>query len=52
MLTGQIFLMLFAAMIFASTHYGFGMHVVDIVRTGGDVKEALKVRTDPLLPTP
>lgn len=52
MLTGQIFLMLFAAMVFASTHYGFGMHVVDIVRTGGDVKEALKVGTYPLLPTP
>ncbi|KAL1607666.1 hypothetical protein SLS60_002601 [Paraconiothyrium brasiliense] len=29
-------------MVFASTHYGFGKHVVDIKATGGDVREALK----------
>lgn len=36
-------------MVYAATAYGFGMHVVDIVRTGGDVVEALKVRNQ--LPT-
>ena len=32
-------------MVFASTHYGFGMHVKDIKASGGNVTEALKVRS-------
>ena len=42
--TFQVWLVLLAAFIYKSTTYGFGMHVVDIQRTGGSVTEALKVR--------
>ncbi|KAJ4296403.1 hypothetical protein N0V90_006448 [Kalmusia sp. IMI 367209] len=41
-IASTVFLMLFAAMVFTSTHYGFGMHVTDIIRTGGSVRQALK----------
>lgn len=41
----QIFLIVFAAMVNMSVSYGFGMHVVDIQRSGGSVTMALKVST-------
>jgi hypothetical protein len=40
----QICLILLAACIYTATTYGFGMRVKDIKESGGDVKEALKVR--------
>lgn len=43
-LTMKLFLIVFAAMVYQATLYGFGMRVVDIKRTGGDLKEAMKVR--------
>lgn len=39
----QIFLILLASFIYTATTYGFGMRVVDIVATGGNVTKAMKV---------
>lgn len=41
--TEQVWLIIFAVCVYMATIYGFGMRVVDIKRTGGDIKEALKV---------
>ena len=43
-LTPQLFLIIFTVMIHEETQYGFGLRVVDIKRTGGDLKTAMKVR--------
>ncbi|KAF2447512.1 hypothetical protein P171DRAFT_226383 [Karstenula rhodostoma CBS 690.94] len=39
----RIFHIVFAAMLLASTHYGFGTHGMDMVATGGDLRDARKV---------
>ncbi|KAF1944951.1 hypothetical protein EJ02DRAFT_420002 [Clathrospora elynae] len=36
-------LILLAVFIYKSTTYGFGLHLVDVKRTGGDVKKALQL---------
>lgn len=41
-LTKQVFLIIFTAMIYMATVHGFGMRVVDIKRTGGNLKLAMK----------
>ena len=41
-LTTQVFLILFAAMVYTATAHGFGMRMVDIRRTGGDLVKAMK----------
>ncbi|KAF9697717.1 hypothetical protein EKO04_003971 [Ascochyta lentis] len=38
----NMFLIVFAAMIYKATTYGFGLRVVDIKRTGGDYTKAMK----------
>lgn len=42
-LIAQIFLILSAAMVYTATTYGFGMREIDIIRTGGDLRTAMKV---------
>lgn len=43
----QVWLIIFAVCVYMATIYGFGTRVVDIKRTGGNIKEAMKVsRTD------
>jgi hypothetical protein len=44
LLISQLFLIIFTVMIHEETRYGFGLHIVDIKRTGGDLKTAMKVR--------
>ncbi|KAF1848181.1 uncharacterized protein K460DRAFT_364149 [Cucurbitaria berberidis CBS 394.84] len=41
-IASNLFLILFAAFVFKATTYGFGMRVVDIKRTGGNVTTAMK----------
>ncbi|CAO2647456.1 Nn.00g083780.m01.CDS01 [Neocucurbitaria sp. VM-36] len=41
-IAANVFLIILAACIYKSTTYGFGMKVVDIKRTGGNVTKALK----------
>ena len=44
-LTTKVFLIIFTAMVYEATMHGFGMRVVDIKRTGGDLRTAMKVRS-------
>jgi predicted DNA repair protein MutK len=39
----QIFLIVFAAMVYTATVYGFGTHVVDLQRNGGSLPKAMMV---------
>ncbi|KAL1798087.1 hypothetical protein ACET3X_002124 [Alternaria dauci] len=41
-ITANVWLVLLAAFIFRSTKYGFGLHLVDVIKTGGNPTEALK----------
>jgi hypothetical protein len=43
LLISQVFLIIFTAMIYEATMHGFGMRVVDIQRSGGNLRKAMKV---------
>ncbi|KAF1836161.1 hypothetical protein BDW02DRAFT_629041 [Decorospora gaudefroyi] len=41
-IAANVWLILFAACVYMATNYGFGMHLVDIERTGGDFTKAMQ----------
>ncbi|KAF2621930.1 hypothetical protein BU25DRAFT_481224 [Macroventuria anomochaeta] len=41
-IAANVFLIIFTAMIYEATIHGFGMRIVDIKRSGGDLKTAMK----------